>query len=348
MRIVVCTAKVPFIHGGAEILAEQLTANLRDSGHKAEITAIPFKWYPANALTDHMIANSLIDLTEANGNRVDLVIGLKFPAYLAKCHRMNLWLVHQHRQAYDLWDSGESELLHMTGGRAARDLIRNADFNALSRCANRFAISRNVASRLERYNGLGAEALYPPPTQPERFFSGPQRDYLFFPSRLGPLKRQLLVIQALAQTATSVNVAFAGSPDSDAYLESLKQEASRLGVSARVQFLGQVSEQEKIELYANCLGVIYPPQDEDYGYVSLEAMLAGKPLLTCTDSGGPLEFVLNDETGLISQPTAADLARSIDRLGEDPGRAVEMGEAARDHYADLDIGWKRVIECLTR
>ena len=39
------------------------------------------------------------------------------------------------------------------------------------------------------------------------------------------------------------------------------------------------------------LGVIFPPLDEDYGYVTLEAMLAAKPVITCTDSGGPLEFV---------------------------------------------------------
>ena len=48
-----------------------------------------------------------------------------------------------------------------------------------------------------------------------------------------------------------------------------------------------ISDEEKLRLYANCLGVIYPPLDEDYGYITLEAMLAQKPVVTTRDAGGP-------------------------------------------------------------
>ena len=65
---------------------------------------------------------------------------------------------------------------------------------------------------------------------------------------------------------------------------------------------------EKIDLYAKALAVIYPPIDEDFGYVTLEAMLARKPIVVCLDSGGPLEFVRNGENGLIVEPNAEDLA----------------------------------------
>jgi glycosyltransferase involved in cell wall biosynthesis len=66
--------------------------------------------------------------------------------------------------------------------------------------------------------------------------------------------------------------------------------AHQLDIEPRVEWLGQ-SQRKKRALYAHTLGVIFPPVDEDYGYVTLEAMLASKPLITCTDSGAPLEFV---------------------------------------------------------
>ena len=67
--------------------------------------------------------------------------------------------------------------------------------------------------------------------------------------------------------------------------------ADKLGVSKKVKWLGFITEQEKIDLYAKARAVVYPPADEDYGYVTLEAMLSSKPVITCSDSGGTLEFV---------------------------------------------------------
>jgi glycosyltransferase involved in cell wall biosynthesis len=168
---------------------------------------------------------------------------------------------------------------------------------------------------------------------------------LFFPSRLQPLKRQALVLEALSHTRR-VRVQFVGTADHPAYAEDLQRLARKFRVHQCVEWLGHVSEEEKRSLYAHALGVIFPPVDEDYGYVTLEAMLASKPVITCTDSGGPLEFVRNGETGLVVDPTPVALATAMDILWENQDRAKTLGAAGRAHYESLEISWNKVVERL--
>jgi glycosyltransferase involved in cell wall biosynthesis len=117
-------------------------------------------------------------------------------------------------------------------------------------------------------------------------------------------------------------------------------------VHKRVEWLGQISESQKRELYAHALGVIYPPLDEDYGYVTLEAMLAAKPLVTCSDSGGPLEFVRDQETGLIVEPNARSMAAALDSLWKNRTDAKSWGENGLDLYREMNISWKHVVQKL--
>jgi glycosyltransferase involved in cell wall biosynthesis len=93
--------------------------------------------------------------------------------------------------------------------------------------------------------------------------------------------------------------------------------------------------------------VIFPPLDEDYGYVTLEAMLSSKPVLTCRDSGGSLEFVVHQETGLIVEPEPEAVAHAIDRLYEDRCLAQAWGKAGKDRYLSMNISWDTVVERLT-
>jgi glycosyltransferase involved in cell wall biosynthesis len=122
--------------------------------------------------------------------------------------------------------------------------------------------------------------------------------------------------------------------------------ANELGLGERVRWLGAVPEGEKFRLYAHSLGVIFPPVDEDYGYITLEAMLSSKPVVTCTDSGGPLEFVRDGETGYIADPSPEGLAAALDRLWEDRTRAKSLGEAGRELYDGLGISWSTVVKKL--
>ncbi|MGI9168338.1 MAG: glycosyltransferase family 4 protein [Pyrinomonadaceae bacterium] len=346
MRIIIATVQVPFIRGGADAHAEGLRDALLASGRQAEIVAVPFKWYPPETILDHMLACRLLDLTEVAGTPIDLLIGLKFPAYLISHPKKVLWILHQHRTAYDLWDHPLGDLIETANGIEVRDAIRQADRQIIPQSRAVYANSGNVAKRLKHYSGIDSTPLYHPPPYAEHFYCAPAEEYLLFPSRLCHPKRQSLVLEALARTKEPVRVRFTGNSDRQSYGVELKAMARKLKVQGRVEWLGQVTEEDKRHLYARALAVIYPPFDEDYGYVTLEAMLAAKPVITCTDSGGPLEFVQHEQTGLIAEPASDSLAAALDRIWVERPQAQEWGKAGRALYDTMEITWPGVVRKL--
>ena len=346
MHLAIATTQVPFIHGGAEIHARNLMEALHAAGHAAEIVTVPFKWYPPERILDAMLACRLVDLSEANGRKIDRVIGLKFPAYLIPHPNKVLWILHQHRQAYEQWNHPLSDMVYYGNCREVRDAIHRADTQLIPEAKAVFTNSRNVSKRLNQYCALESTPLYHPPNNPDAFHCEEAEDYFFFPSRINASKRQLLAIQALAHTGGNTKLVFCGESEDDAYYAKMQEEVRAAGLQGRVTFHGRISEEEKIQLYAHCLGVIYPPFDEDYGYVTLEAMLSSKPVITCDDSGGPLEFIADGANGYVVKAESAALAEAMTRLRDDRTRAAEFGRTGRSDYLHREITWDAVVEKL--
>ena len=346
MHILITTTQVPFVQGGAEVHARSLVTALQAAGHRAEIVAIPFKWYPPERMLDNMLACRLLDLTESNGRTVDRVIGLKFPAYLIPHPNKVLWILHQHRQAYEQWDHVLGDMNHYGNGREVRDAIRRADTQLIPEARAVFTNSQNVSRRLQEFCGLGSTPLYHPPDRADAFFCDAAEPYFFFPSRINASKRQRLAVQALAHAGAGSRLVICGESEDPIYYEKLLEDVRTLGLEKRVTLLGRVSEQEKLRLYANCLAVVYPPFDEDYGYITLEGMLSSKPVVTCTDSGGPLEFVVDGETGLVAEPEPGPLGAALAGLWENKDAAAAMGRAGRASYLGRNITWSAVVEAL--
>ena len=346
MRIVIATVQIPFVSGGAESHAAGLKAALIRAGHEAEIVTVPFNPAVPERIPDQMLACRLMDLTEIHGTKVDRLIGLKFPAYLIPHPNKVVWVLHQHRAAYDLWDYPFEELSASPGGVMVREAIRRGD-QLLTEAKTVFANSRNIANRLGHFCGINATPLYHPPPNADSFFgSNTTEEYFFFPSRMSASKRQSRVLEALALTREKVKVRFAGVADSPEYGRRLKQLAAKLGVDSRVEWLGYLTEEEKRESYAKSIAVLFPPVDEDYGYITLEAMLSSKAVITCEDSGGPLEFVSHRKTGLVAKPTAAKLAEAMDELWTERSAAAKYGRAGRESYEQLGLSWSTVVERL--
>jgi glycosyltransferase involved in cell wall biosynthesis len=346
MRILIATVSVPFVRGGAETLAEELRQNLLREGHEAEIAAIPFKWYPPERILDNILACRLLDITESCGVPIDRVIGLKFPAYLIPHPNKVMWLLHQHRPAYDLWSHSLGDLDKTPCGEQIRSAICRADERLIPKSKAIYTIAENVAKRLKLFNGIDGEPLYHPPKSAGEFRCQKAEPYLFFPSRLCLTKRQGLVLQALARTEEDVRIRISGTAANPAHEQALKQQALEFGISDRVEWLGHVTEEEKRRQYARAIAVVFPPVDEDYGYVTLEAMLSSKPVITCNDSGGPLEFVEHEQTGLVTSPTPLELAAAFDLAWRERDRMQQYGEAGRRKYDLMDISWSNVIRKL--
>ena len=343
MNILICTTQVPFTTGGAEAHVEGLRRALIEAGYNAEVVAVPFKWYPPAEIMRSALAWRLLDLSEANGKPVDLVIGMKFPAYLVAHERKVLWIMHQYRAAYNLWDTPYDDLSTYPDGAQIRQWIQNADNSLIPKARKIFANSKTVAERLRRYNHIESQPLYHPPPRAESLRSGEQGDYIFYPSRLEPQKRQELLIEAAQYLRTPLKIILAGGSGNPKHYESLVRKH---GVKDRVCLRGFVPEAEVIELYRNALGVCYLPFDEDYGYVTLEGMLSSKPVVVANDGGGAGEFIEHGSEGLLVEPEPRAIAESLDSLYADRAEARAMGERGREKLKAMNLSWENVVASL--
>jgi glycosyltransferase involved in cell wall biosynthesis len=341
--VVVCTTQSPFVRGGAELLVQELASQLSRRGYRADVVSVPFHGHPPSEVVRQALAWRLLELRETTGSPIDLVIPTKFPSYLVRHARKVVWLFHQHRDAYDLFGSEIGSLADDQEGRGLRKAIQAMDAAALSECGEIFTISRNVAGRLERYNGLRGTPLYPPPQGQGRFRTDAYGDYLFYAGRLETVKRVDLAVRALAASRSGARLKIAGAGPLERDLHAL---ARHLGVSDRVEHVGYVRPGDLVTLYAGCRAAFYTPLDEDYGFVTVESFLSRKPVITSTDAGGPLEFVEDGVNGFVARPEAGALGEALDRLWDLPERRLrEMGEDG--HARVASITWDAVVDRLT-
>lgn len=341
MKVLVLSNRAPFIRGGAEELSFHLVRRLRAAGHEAEEMRILFSWNPADRLIEEMlIARSL------RVWNVDRVIALKFPAYLVPHDNQVIWLLHQFRQAYDLFEAGQSHIERGPRGDAIRAAIRAADEEAF-RSAHALWALPNAAKRLEHYHGITADVLSQPLNDPELFRGGEDGGYILAAGRIGGGKRQSLLIEAVSH-APGVRLVIAGPPESAEVPAALTALAERCGVADRVTFDLRFLERSELAALVNgCTASAYIPFDEDsVGYVTMEAFHAGKPVITTTDSGGVLEIVRDGETGLVVAPEAEAVGQAMARLMTDRPRAARLGAAGRALLSARNVTWPKTLKRL--
>lgn len=339
MRIAVVRPQVPFAYGGVEIFGDTLVRELQARGHDADSVTVPFKWYPGARVLTQAFLWRLLDLTEADGKRIDMVVATKFPSYLVRHPEKRVWLVHQFRQAYELDRTDLGQFSESPEDRAIRRRVQELDRIGLGEASRLFATSQNVAGRLERSTGLVADVM-PHPAQDLPYRNDPPGNFVLSVNRLDRAKRIDLLLEAAA-TEPTLRVVVAGDGPDRGRLEQLVGDR---GLSGRVRFAGRVPADELADLYATCFATFYAPVDEDFGLGPYESFLSGKPVITATDAGGPLEVVHDGSTGRVVEPEAAAVAEAAVWLRDHPDEAAAFGRAGMVIAAE--VTWDRAISRL--
>jgi glycosyltransferase involved in cell wall biosynthesis len=340
--VLIVTSAPPLVEGGHLVIARALERAFLESGHHAAIVTTPSNRFGRQGSA--YLANWMTDVSmTGNGVAVDQVVSLRFPSYAVR-HPVHVsWLNHTMREYYDLWDEFSARLSPKgrVKERVRRALIHSADTYLLRRLTRVFAQSATVQDRLARWHRISADVLYPPPPQRPYRTDG-YGDYLFFASRLSPLKRADLVLEAMARPeAAGVRLVLGGEGEEEARLRAL---ARTLGVDGRVTFTGRLAESELLRHLAQCRAVVFVPKGEDFGFVTVEAFASAKPVVTAADSGGPAELVRNGENGLITAPEPRALGRALAALMDSRTDAERMGQQGHADVARLT--WATTVDRL--
>jgi glycosyltransferase involved in cell wall biosynthesis len=343
MRLAVVTSSPPLTEGGHLVIARALVEALRAGGHEADIVITPQNRFGRQGAA--YAATWLTDLGVSDGAPIDQVISLRYPSYAVRHANHVCWLNHTMREYYDLWPRFSAGL-----GRAGRvkegirrRLIHAADRRLLTRNVRRlFVQSRTVQERLRMWPELKSTVLYPPPpVRPYRCEA--YGDYIFMVSRLTPLKRADLLVRALATPqGRGIRAVIAGDGEERGRLHAL---VAQLGLADRVVLTGPLTDAALLDHLARCRIVCFPPVQEDYGFVTVEAFASAKAVITCTDSGGPAELVADNERGYVCAATPEALAAALDRSMQDRVAAERMGASALAFVSRLT--WTDTIRALT-
>jgi glycosyltransferase involved in cell wall biosynthesis len=344
VKIAIVTNQVPFVQGGAEFLVENFKKKLIEYGHEAQVIKLPFSWYPQDRIIDSMMAAKLTRI-----ENTDKVIAMKFPAYYVEHPNIQIWLIHQFRQCYDLWGTEYQFLSNDNKGQKIRDCIIHADNEFFrSQTAPIYTISPVVSKRLKKYNGVDSQYMCAPLNNEEIFYFKEYGDFIFYPSRVNHSKRQHVAVEAMRYVRSDVKLVLAGKGDTKKDEEYIKELIDKYELSLKVEYINRfISEQEKADLFASCLAAVYiPVQEDSYGYVTLEAFKSQKTVITFTDSGGTDIVIKDGYTGVITDPDPKELAGAMDALYNNRKRARELSINAPALLDKLGINWETIIKRL--
>lgn len=340
MRILVTTVKPPFEYGDVDRLTDSLLSALRHAGHDADVWSVPLIYTSAQHVRRAIDIWKWDVLQASDGGGVDLVIPLRFPAYVPLHPRKVTWLYDQYRPAYDRWvdHAASAEDVDL------KSIVVGLDKEYLSTCVRRFAVSEAAQNRLVRSTSLDTELLASPPPSEEGYGYVESLPYILAPGRLDGTHRHDLVIRALAQTRSELSLVIVGSGPLRQKLESIAQQ---LDVGRRVRFVDRVSSLQRSKLFASCLAVYVGEQESNLNFAPVEAMLSSKPVIVFSDGGAAQEHLLPNETGISIPPSVPALADALSFLADDVPRARRMGLSGRLAAEGLNRSWARVVDVLT-
>jgi len=371
---------VPYTIGGVENLMWGLYETINNkTSHQAELIKLPSRENDFWNLIDSYYSFYKLDLSH-----FDKIICLKYPTWMIKHDNCIYYVAHRLRGLYDTYNIFNLSLEVKKGNNYIDNILNYMDENpypssldeyfdmlfslknylseipkeyfifpgpfirliihymdnygmSIRNKSNIFAISYTVKNRKEYFpNNANVQVIYPPTTN--KYFKSEGFNHIFFVSRLDGPKRIDMLIEAMKFVKGEIKLYIAGTGPKE---NELKTQAS---VDKRIVFLGFVNDNEVEDYYANSLVIPYFPYDEDYGLITIEAMMHKKPVITTNDSGGPTEFVENGQTGFCVNFDPQAIGEKIDYFIQNPNEAKRMGLKAYEKVKN--ITWENTVEQL--
>jgi FkbM family methyltransferase len=322
--------------GGAEALYKGLVKGFRHTSHDVDRIDVVIDESSFEAILDAYEKCSNLDLHD-----YDLVVSTKAPTYAVR-HRNHIsYLLHTIRVFYDMFhqEFGKGTLEQFR----QRRLIHTLDKKGLhpDHVRKHFVIGHPPYQRLYDVDVFWQQIKFEvlPPAPALQGFQEPRAgEYVFLPGRLHRWKRVDLLIKAFQYVKKDIPLKIVGTGEDEQSLRALAAG------DRRIEFLGRVSDEQLLDLYAGALVVPFVPVHEDYGLITIEAFKSKKPVITCTDSGEPTYFVKNAENGFVLKPEPEAIAQKINYLIAHPDHGAEMGEKGFSSVAH--ITWDAVVSRL--
>jgi glycosyltransferase involved in cell wall biosynthesis len=365
--------------GGAENLWWGLLEHLnRKTPHAADLIKLPT---PERSFWE--VVDSYRNWAALDVSSYDLVISGKYPAWMVAHERHVCYMLHPLRGLYDTYPSdwptcyesrhpevgalldllespvrGRAALQECFGrleairarsdvpsdafafpGPLIRQVVHFLDDVGLRDGAmvRHVALSKTVAARPGYFQSPDSVPVAHAPSR-LRCVRSAGGGYLFTASRLDVPKRIDLLISAMQHVSSDIQLRISGTGPHEQLLRELARGDDR------IRFMGFLNDSDLVRNYTGARAVMFAPYLEDYGYITLEAMRSGKPVITTTDSGGPTELIEDGVSGFVVSPDAASIGARADLLARRPRLARRLGRAG---YARASsITWDRVVSTL--
>ncbi|MHB8100986.1 MAG: glycosyltransferase [Methanosarcina sp.] len=238
--------------------------------------------------------------------------------YAAHNHHPNMWYCYTPVRAfYDLYDTflQRQDFITRQAFRAWVHGHRWMDQKSVNNIDHIVTISKNSQKRIEKYHHKTADIIYPP-VDVSKFKFKEFGDFWLSVNRLYPEKRIELQIEAFREMPDEKLIIVGGYAKGDHAEKYAKNISNKLPYN--VSILGEVSEQELIDLYARCKGFICTALDEDFGLTPVEAMASGKPVVAVNEGG--FRETVTEKTGLLINADLHSTIEAVKSISREPER----------------------------
>ena len=343
--------------GGSELYVEQVAAGLVARGHRVTLFCADHEQAPRDEQRDGYrivrrgsrgtvyLRAALRGLRRGHGAPdvvVDVQNGLPFLARLWARSPVVVLVHHVHREQ---WGVVFGRVVATIGwfieSRIAPRVQRGCHYVAVSQVTRQELVELGVQRSAVTLVHNGTTRPVP--------VDGGRTPYpsLCVLGRLVPHKRVELALGALARLAPEhpgLRLSVVGHGWWDA---KLREEAERLGVVDRVDFLGHVDERRKAEVLAQSWLLVVPSLKEGWGLVVVEAASHGTPAVAYTGAGGLAESIVDGVTGALVDGSedpdpVLPLARTLDGLLRDADERARLGRAAEQHARRFT--WEHAVD----